>query len=94
MPEHTPPQTPIPPHLHHNWEDWLPYLTHSEASDAEKRVLIEAVWNIVVAFAELGWDVDTATVAPAKTSGKVIDLAAALQAAVLYSETPQQREEV
>ena len=40
MSQETPPNT-APPGLHLDWENWLPYLQDSDATDAEKRQLIE-----------------------------------------------------
>eukprot|EP00581_Thalassiosira_minuscula_P027182 CAMPEP_0184406208 /NCGR_PEP_ID=MMETSP0738-20130409/1395_1 /TAXON_ID=385413 /ORGANISM="Thalassiosira miniscula, Strain CCMP1093" /LENGTH=76 /DNA_ID=CAMNT_0026763001 /DNA_START=123 /DNA_END=349 /DNA_ORIENTATION=- len=69
-----PPPAPKPrPSLHLNWQDWLPYLEHSSASDAEKQRLIETIWQIMHAFVDLGWDLDDRT----KTSGQSLDLTAA-----------------
>ena len=88
-----PPKTQAKPSLHLTWEDWLPYLEDSTATDAEKRQLIETLWSIMLAFADLGWELD----APEKTSGQSLDLNAALQAAVLNSsakELEKQKEEV
>ncbi len=65
------------------WEDWLPYLAAEEATDDEKRAMIEAVWSIVVAFVDLGWEVDGSS---EKSCGQVLDLKAALEAAVLHSD--------
>lgn len=84
MPEtHTKP--PPKPSLHLNWEDWLPYLDDTEASDADKRQLIETLWAIMMGFADLGWELSDGT-APAKSSGQVANLTAVLRSAVLYSE--------
>lgn len=96
MPDQHCAQNPSPaerPHLHHNWQDWLPYLEHTDASEAEKRALIEAVWNIVTAFADLGWDIGPHGPDQPETCGKAFDLAAVLQVAMIYSET-QEKEEV
>lgn len=96
MPDQHSAQNPPPtvrPHLHNDWQDWLLYLEHSDASEAEKRALIDMVWNIVTAFVDLGWDVGPHGADLPETCGKAFDLAAALQAAVLYSET-QEKEEV
>lgn len=87
----TPPTPPPKPSLHLNWQDWLPYLEEVEASEAEKRELIETLWSIMIAFVDLGWDIHD----PEKTSGKDLDLTAALQTAVLDSaDNPKQVEEL
>ena len=82
------------PVLQFDWTEWLPYLAESDATDAQKRALIEQVWRIVCAFAELGWDVkgsdQIAASDASETSGQVTDLAAVLRAAVLQSEDPEQ----
>ena len=100
MPGHSPPpstgtselqEMPNTASLHLKWEDWLPYLEDSGASDAEKRQLIETVWAIMMGFVDLGWEIES----DEKTSGQNIDLTVALQAAVLNShdaETPESEE--
>ncbi|MDA5556060.1 hypothetical protein [Shimia sp. MMG029] len=78
------PPTPPPQQrsIHVNWQDWLPYLEDSTASEAEKQQVIETIWSIAMAFVDLGWDIDTSE----NTSGQSFDLTAALRAAVLNSE--------
>lgn len=84
-----PPDTPAT--LTCDWQDWLSYLEEVDATDAEKRKLIETLWAIVVAFVDLGWDVEAAP----ETCGQSLDLKAALTAAVLNSmPTKQEQEEV
>lgn len=78
----TPPKPPPKPSLHLNWEEWLPYLDDTEASDADKRQLIETLWAIVMAFVDLGWDLNAAP----ETCGQDLDLTAALRRAVLNSD--------
>ncbi|MEO1346928.1 MAG: hypothetical protein AAFV74_22515 [Pseudomonadota bacterium] len=92
----TPPTPPerhatTKPSIHLTWQDWLPYLEDSGASDADKRQLIETVWAIIMGFVDLGWEVGSSE----NTSGQNLDLTAALQAAVLNSEkadTPESEE--
>lgn len=69
------------PSFHLNWEDWLPYLEDSDATEAEKQALIETLWNILVGFIDLGWEVADGE----KISGKDVDLSAVLRAAVVQS---------
>ena len=68
------------------WADWLPYLADTEASEDEKREMIETVWAIVMSFADLGWEVRGDLKPGEKTCGKVIDLKAALASAMLHSD--------
>ncbi len=75
------PSTPKPK-LHHDWEDWLPYLEQSDATPEQKRALIEALWSIVLCFVDLGWDVSDAS----ESCGEPLDLKAALEAAMLNSK--------
>ncbi len=87
-----PPPSPPPasprPSLVLNWEDWLPYLEDEDASEAEKRQLIETLWSIVVSFVDLGWHIVPEPPAE-ETCGQVLDLTAALNAAVVnYVHTP------
>ncbi|WP_299867712.1 hypothetical protein [uncultured Roseobacter sp.] len=85
----TTPPTPPPqrPSIHLNWQDWLPYLEDSTATEAEKQQVIETVWSIAMAFVDLGWDIDTGE----NTSGQSFDLTAALRAAVVHSEVNNSR---
>lgn len=69
------------PKLRFDWMEWLPYLEDSNIPDAQKRKWIETLWSIVIAFVDLGYDIKT----DAETCGNVIDLKAALQAAVVNS---------
>ncbi|KIC51054.1 hypothetical protein [Tateyamaria sp. ANG-S1] len=72
-----------------NWMDWLPYLEDEAANDAQKRELIEALWSIILAFVDLGWDINSTP----ETCGETIDLKAALEAAVLSSEASEKHNE-
>ena len=87
----TPPTPPPKPSLHLNWQDWLPYLEGSDATDAEKRQLIETLWSIMMAFADHGWDLDSSECSP-ESSGQVTDLSDVLHHAVLNSQKAQQPE--
>lgn len=89
MKDTTPPTPPPKPSLHLNWQEWLPYVAHTDASLDDKRQAIEAVWSIALGFAQLGWEIGDA----AETSGQSFDLIGALQAAVVHSDN-QQKEEV
>jgi len=81
-------QPPERTSVHLTWQDWLPYLEDSDASDEDKRQLIETLWSIMLAFVDLGWDI-----APTENPcGQSSDLTAVLRAAVLYSEGPQKPE--
>ncbi len=79
--DHTPKSS-----LYHDWRDWLPYLGDSDATDDEKRRLIETLMIIVECFADMDYDVLGPDDPNAKeTCGQTVNLAAALQAAVLNS---------
>ncbi|MEM7663961.1 MAG: hypothetical protein AAF292_17090 [Pseudomonadota bacterium] len=88
------PVPPIPPEREPNarpkvqfdWRDWLPYLAASDASEDQKRELIETVWAIVLTFVDLGWEVEAASEASEKNCGQSFDLTAALMSAVVQSE--------
>lgn len=85
--------SPARPHLTCNWQDWAAYLDHVEATDEQKQRIIEELWNIVVAFVDLGWDVGPSD--PSKSCGQEIDLADVLRAAVVNSEEhSSEKEEV
>lgn len=85
-----PPTPPPKPSIHLNWEDWLPYLAECSASDEEKRLLIETLWTIMIAFADLKWHI----LPDEEISGQSLDLTAALRAAVLQSDITPAKEEV
>ena len=74
--------------LQFDWQEWLPFVEESDLTDDKKREMIEALWSIVIAFVDLGWDVSDA---PQESSGQTLDLKAALEAAVLNSKE-QERE--
>lgn len=65
-----------------DWTEWLPYIAEMDATEAEKRQLIETLWSIVLGFVDLGFAVKT----PPETRGQVPDLRAELARAVLYSK--------
>ncbi len=64
-----------------DWAEWLPYIAEMDATEAEKRQLIETLWSIILGFVDLGFTVKS----PPKTRGQVPDLRADLARAVLYS---------
>ena len=74
------------PKVQFDWRDWLPYLAASDASEDQKRELIETVWAIVLTFVDLGWEVEAASEASEKNCGQSFDLTAALMSAVVQSE--------
>lgn len=78
------------PAIQLNWEDWLPMLENESLTDTEKRQLIEALHNILVAFVDLGWGIAS----PEKTSGEVLDLTAALRSSMVCLDEPQESEAV
>lgn len=84
MPD-TPPQTSQTA-LTCDWQDWVEHLPDIEASDAEKRALIETIWSMVAVFVDLSWKTGPRSqTAAQKTCGKDPDLAAALLCTVLNS---------
>ncbi len=88
MKDTTDPPTPKRPSIRLNLDDWLPYLEDSDATEAEKIELIETLWNIAMAFVDLGWDLDSGE----ETSGQSLDLTAVLRAAVLNSKDNDKEE--
>jgi hypothetical protein len=95
QPKETPHEA-VPPVLHFDWRDWLPYFEDENVSEAQKRVLIETLWSIVISFVDLGWSIAPTSGAdavgktgdgrPAQNCGQSFDLKAALEAAVLQSD--------
>lgn len=86
----TPPTTSKgKPTLQLIWQDWIPFVEDSDLTDDQKREMIETLWSIVMAFVDLDWEVSADR---QETSGQILDLKAALEAAVLNSQ--QQTEEV
>ncbi|QBF32350.1 hypothetical protein [Thalassococcus sp. S3] len=90
----TPPTPPPKPSLHLNWQDWLPFFEHPDISLEDKKKQIEALWTILMCFADAKYDVlGPDDLAAQETSGQVLDLTAALKAAVLNSGIPDQQQE-
>lgn len=90
------------PTVHLDVDEWLPYLDDPDATDEEKRQLIETLWGIVLSFVDLGWSIETDTSErsnlPPETMGPTVDLTRALHAAVVQLDEPnldhQEKEEV
>ncbi|MGH1354780.1 MAG: hypothetical protein ACRBBS_06865 [Thalassovita sp.] len=79
------PQTPQTA-LTSDWQDWVEHLPDIEASDAEKRALIETLWSMVTVFVDLIWQgAPRPQTAPQETCGQQPDLASALLCAVLHA---------
>ena len=82
----TPPPDPKPS-LYLNWEDWLPFFDSPDISLANKKKHIEALWTIVICFADAEYEVlGPDELSEQETSGQVVDLTAAMQAAVVNSD--------
>lgn len=64
------------PALRFDWTDWLPYLEDQDIPDDQKRVLIETLWSIIVAFVDLGWQINSGQ----EISGSGLDLKSILNA--------------
>lgn len=95
--EHVPNSTTFTrPTLHLDAEEWLPYLDDPDASDEEKRQLIETLWGIVLSFVDLNWNVEIQTDdnsnLPPETSTSSIDLTRALHGAVVHLNEPEKEE--
>jgi len=45
-----------------DWQEWLPYFEDQDIPEAQKREMIETLWQIVVAFVDLGFEVHPAQV--------------------------------
>jgi nitroimidazol reductase NimA-like FMN-containing flavoprotein (pyridoxamine 5'-phosphate oxidase superfamily) len=85
-----PPTPPPEPSLNLCWEEWLPYFENIEASEAEKKELIETLWSIILAFVDLGWNAGNRC----GNEQQSADITALLAASVLYSQhTPTQQKE-
>lgn len=86
----TTPPTPIKtgPKLAFDWREWQPHLESSDLSEDQQRQLIETLWSIVIAFVDLGWDIDTE-----ETCGQNLDLTALLNAAVVHSDSVAEHKE-
>lgn len=63
------------PALRFDWADWLPYLEDQDIPEEQKRELIETLWSIVVAFVDLGWQLNPKP----EICGEAIDLKAILE---------------
>ena len=89
------------PTIHLDPDEWLPYLDDPEATEEEKRQLIDTLWGIVLSFVDLGWAIETEPAGgsnlPPETTMSSIDLTRALHAAVVHLDEPEkepEREEV
>ncbi|KAA3516957.1 hypothetical protein GOZ96_12380 [Agrobacterium vitis] len=67
---------PSVPALRFDWTEWLPYLEDQDIPDDQKRVLIETLWSIIVAFVDLGWQINSSQ----EISGSGLDLKSILNA--------------
>ena len=80
-----------------NWEDWLPYMEDTNIPETQKREMIETLWQIVVAFVDLGFELNpTQQVGQLahdkdgqQNCGQKLDLKALLEQAVLKSDAVQ-----
>jgi len=92
MPPETPPTSPTPPsrQVAFDWRDWLPYLADADIPNADKQAMIEALWSIIQAFVDLGFEVKSPDELSAQTCGEAIDLKAALAAAMVSSSDEEQ----
>ena len=72
------------PTIHLDCEEWLPYLDDPDATDEEKRELIETLWGIVLSFVDLGWTIQTepsrGSNLPPETGASSIDFTTRLSA--------------
>lgn len=73
------------PGLTFNWQDWLPYFEDAGIPDAQKREMIETLWQIVVAFVDLGFDLNPHQ----QSCGQNVDLKSLLEEAVVKSSAAQ-----
>lgn len=90
MKDTTPPHPRTPPTIAFDWTDWLPHLAETDLPDDQKQAVIEALWSIILAFVDLGFDVR----APAEICGQAIDLTAVLAADMVNSDnTPTDEKE-
>jgi hypothetical protein len=78
------------PGLTFDWRDWLPYFEYQDIPEAQKRELIETLWQIIVAFVDLGFDLNPHQQAEQKSCGQNLDLKMLLEAAVLKSAAVQE----
>lgn len=88
----TPPPDKHAPALIFDWQDWLPYVAEADIPDAQKREMIETLWQIVVAFVDLGFDLNPHQHTQPdgqESCGQSIDLKSVLEAAVLNSNADQ-----
>lgn len=67
---------PSVPALRFDWTDWLPYLEDQDIPEEQKREIIETLWSIVVAFVDLGWQLNPRP----EFCGQPLDLKAILEA--------------
>ncbi len=88
----TPPTPPPKASLYLNWEDWLPFFDDPDVSLADKQAQIEALWTIVMCFIDADFELlGPESIASPEIGGQLLDLTAALQAAVLNSQSNTQQ---
>lgn len=68
-----------------NWLDWLPHFENEDIPEEQKRELIETLWHVVVAFVDLGFELNPHQQAGQQSCGQNLDLKALLEEAVLQS---------
>lgn len=77
-----------------DWQDWLPYFEDEDIPEAKKQELIETLWQIVVSFVDLGFDLNPHQQAQSgdqkQSCGQNLDLKMLLEAAVLKSNAAKQ----
>ena len=79
------PKDKHPPAISCNWSDWLPYLEDQDILPEQKQELIQTLWSIMRAFADLGFELNPTQ----QVCGEVINLKAVLEADVLNLDHPE-----
>lgn len=77
------------PGLTFNWQDWLRYFEDTDIPDAQKREMVETLWQIVVAFVDLGFELNPHQKVGQQSCGQNLDLKALLEEAVLKSDAAE-----
>lgn len=66
---------PEPGALHLDHERYAAHLAELEVSDEDAAAFLQAIWSIMVAFADIGWGIDTVRQACGQTTTALIQSA-------------------
>ena len=83
-----PTQAVAPPTLAIDWERYGRYLDDSDLTDDQKREFLQTLWEIVVSFVDMGFDLNP-TQSVCGEVGALADLSAKSVSTVVQSDKPE-----